>query len=385
MAQKEKESAAGRGGWQFVQSARPLHPYEGWMGYTPLTAPDNRLYTAMREAIPLIDAALDKIVRLTGGFQVECGDRGIQGEVERFIREVRVGPCSRGLHQFAAVYLDSLLTYGNAVGEMVLNARGDGIAALYNARLEDVRVRMGKNPLDVEICAAVDGGGFAPVRYPDLVIFTPLNPPAGEVRGVSLLRSLPFVSAILMKIFGSVGVNFERVANLRYAVTYKPGTGGDRAFSRDIAEGIAREWSDAMESQKNGIVKDFVAVGDVGIKVIGAENQMIDTEVPVRQMLEQMVAKLGIPPFMLGLHWSSTERMSTQQADILTSELWSYRRLLEGVLRRILDTWLALKGSGARLEIVWDDINLQDEVEAANARLIAAQAAQLEQEGGKQG
>lgn len=64
-----------------------------------------------------------------------------------------------------------------------------------------------------------------------------------------------------------------------------------------------------------------MAVGDVSIKVIGADNQWIDTEVPVRQMLEQIVAKLSIPPFMLGLSWSTTERMSKQQADGLTSEL----------------------------------------------------------------
>ena len=32
-----------------------------------------------------------------------------------------------------------------------------------------------------------------------------------------------------------------------------------------------------------------------------------------RWILEQLVARTGIPPFMLGLSWSSTERMSTQQ------------------------------------------------------------------------
>lgn len=52
---------------------------------------------------------------------------------------------------------------------------------------------------------------------------------------------------------------------------------------------VAKEWSEAM--QTGGAVKDFVAVGDVQIKVIGADNQILDSEVPVRQMLEQIVAK----------------------------------------------------------------------------------------------
>lgn len=339
-----------------VQSARQGHPFEGWMGYTPLTAPDYGLYAAMREAVPVIDAALDKIVRLTGGFRLECSHTGMQAALDDFVKSVRVGPCSQGLHQFTTVYLDSLLTYGNAVGEMVLSEDGTDISALYNARLEDVRIRRGRSPLEAEVCASADGVSFAPVRYPQLVLFTPLNPPAGEIRGVSLLRSLPFVTSILLKIFGSTGANFERVANLRYAVTYKPGANGaDKAYAKEIAESIAQEWGDAMNSQKSGIIKDFVAVGDVDIKVIGADNQMIETETPVRQMLEQIVAKLGIPPFMLGLHWSSTERMSTQQADMLTSELESYRRLLESVIHRIIDTWLRLRGSGAGVRVVWDD------------------------------
>jgi hypothetical protein len=80
--------------------------------------------------------------------------------------------------------------------------------------------------------------------------------------------------------------------------------------------------------------RDFVAVGDVDIRVIGADNQILDSEVPVRQILEQLIARTGIPPFMLGLNWSTTERMSSQQADMMTSELTAIRRTLTPVRRR---------------------------------------------------
>ena len=60
-------------------------------------------------------------------------------------------------------------------------------------------------------------------------------------------------------------------------------------------------------------VSDFVAVGDVTIKAIGADNQILDSNVPVRQMLEEIVAKMGIPPFLLGLSWSSTEDVYKRQ------------------------------------------------------------------------
>ncbi len=97
-------------------------------------------------------------------------------------------------------------------------------------------------------------------------------------------------------------------------------------MAQERSRQIAREWSAAMEAGRDGRVRDFVAVGDVDIKVIGADNQVLDSEVPVRQILEQLVARTGIPPFLLGLSWSSTERMSTQQADMMTSELTAIRR-----------------------------------------------------------
>ena len=125
---------------------------------------------------------------------------------------------------------------------------------------------------------------------------------------------------------------------------------------------------------------DFIAVGDVSIRAIGADNQILDSQVPVRQMLEQIVAKLGVPPFLLGLSWSSTERMSSQQADMLTSELDAYRRVLTPVVRKICDTWLALEGYEPGCQVEWEEITMQDEVDHANARYLTARARKLEQE-----
>ena len=139
---------------------------------------------------------------------------------------------------------------------------------------------------------------------------------------------------------------------------------------------MAQEWQRAMRSSQ---VSDFVAVGDVSIQAIGADNQILDSEVPVRQMLEQIVAKLGVPPFLLGLSWSSTERMSSQQADMLTSELDAYRRVLTPVIRKICRTWLTLAGYGPECAVQWEEITMQDEVDHANARYLTARARQLEQ------
>jgi hypothetical protein len=353
------------------------HPFGELGRYVPLADGESRLYAALREAVPLIDAALDKTVRLAGGFCVRCEERAAQEGLRRFLQEVPVGACGQGVDAFLDAYLNQLLTFGTAVGELVPRRDGRGIAALYNADLEDIALRAGASPLAAEVCIKRTDGTLAPVPRPDLVLVSALRPRPGKLRGDSVLRGLPFVSGVLLKIYHSIGVNWERVGNVRFAVTCKPGADpGERAFARERAEQMAREWGRAMRG--DGGVSDFVAVGDVDVRVIGADNQILDSAVPVRQLLEQIVAKLGIPPFLLGLSWSTTERMSSEQADMLTSELESYRRLLTPVIGRICSLWLRMNGFAERFAVEWQNINLQDEVELANARLRNAQAAEIE-------
>ena len=226
------------------------------------------------------------------------------------------------------------------------------------------------SPLEAGVFVFRDNGAQA-CRYPELILHSALNPVPGTACGSSILKGLPFVSEVLLKIYRTIGINWERMGNVRFAVTCKNEgyvNAGDRAGQ------LAQAWSHAMHGPG---VHDFVAVGDVSIKAIGADGQQMDSEIPVRQMLEQIVAKLGIPPFLLGLSWSSTERMSSQQADMLTSELTAYRRILEPVILKICRTWLRLNGYDNEVAVEWDEITMQDEVDHANAQYLMARAEAL--------
>lgn len=86
---------------------------------------------------------------------------------------------------------------------------------------------------------------------------------------------------------------------------------------------------------------------------------------------------------MLGFSWSSTERMSEQQADILTSELEYYRTLLNPIIAKVIKTVLRLEGYTGEFTVEWDDINMQDAVQLSNARLNNARAEQIEVEIGE--
>lgn len=336
------------------------------------------IYKNLRDSVPIIDAAINKLVRLTGGFHVVANNPKYQLLLDDFQSNVPVGAGRAGLALFIDTYFEELLTYGTTAGEIILSADGS-ISSLYNVPIRDLYLKRSKDDFNRVLVCKPNTADGEPVKYQELVVYSALNPGAGEIIGTSVLKGLPFVSDVLMKIYSSIGKNFERMGNLRFAVTYNPGNDiVDRSFAKERATQIAEEWSKAMSSPE---VRDFVAVGDVNVKVIGADNQIIDSEVPVRQILEQILSKLSLPPFMLGLSWSTTERMSSQQADVLTTELWSYRRTLTPVIKKICDLYLRLCGNADGVAVEWDEITLQDAVDEAKARLYSAQAKALEQEG----
>lgn len=355
------------------------HPFGVLDQYVPLRSGEISLYRSIREAVPIIDAAIWKMVRLCGGVQVRCGDTRAQQGLNRFLTTVDTGRGQQGIQSFLDQYLDCMLTCGQGVGEMVLDPQGKTIAALLCADPALVEIREGDSPLDFRLCVREDGGQPKELPWQQLLLFTPFQPEAEHPYGVSMLRSMPFLTGILLKIYQALGQNWERVGNLRFAVVCKPDENSPLS-AQERGEQVASQWSQAMQSSRQGAVRDFVAVGDVDIKVIGADNQILDSEVPVRQILEQLVAKTGIPPFLLGLSWSSTERMSAQQADLLTSEITAIRRSLEPMLRRICRLWLRLGGYDDQVSIEWEDINLQDIVEEARAQLLHAQAEEIGRE-----
>ena len=293
-----------------------------------------------------------------------------------------VGLTGQSLQSFADCYLDSLLTYGNALGEMLIDNRTGFLGGLQTVPAELVQIRSGSQPLERQYwLRGEQESDMVRIARPERILFTALNPPAGGVYGVSVLRGLPALSRILLRIFECIGQNYDRMGNVRYAVTYKPSADpAERAYAGERARQIAREWSEGMRAGTQGEIRDFICAGDVDIRVIGADNALLDTEVPVRQLLEQLIAKLSIPPFLLGLNWTSTERMSSQQADMLTSEITALRRTLEPVIERVCTLWLRMHGYGCRAVVDWEDINLQDEVEEAKAALYLQQARKLRQE-----
>lgn len=297
---RKKEQTGGAAAAVQVRE-RGGHPFAALRGYMPLGGADAALYRSVREAVPIVDAAIGKLVRLSGGFRVLCEDERAQEELGEFLRTVNVGHAQVGFNAFLDKYLDSLLTNGRAVGEIVPDAEGREIAAVLCHRVEQLALREGETALDVRFCGYDAAGRLRELPRQELVLFTPLLPESENPYGVSLLRSMPFMAELLSRIYYAVGQNWERCGNVRFAVVYKPqGEEPDGALARERAELLAQEWSGAMQETRGGSVRDFVSVGDVSIRAIGADNVMPDCEVRCGRSSSSWSPRPVCPPVFAG-------------------------------------------------------------------------------------
>ena len=55
--------------------------------YVPLLDGETALYREVREAVPVVDAAICKLIRLTGGVRVACGNERAEQGLQRFLCE----------------------------------------------------------------------------------------------------------------------------------------------------------------------------------------------------------------------------------------------------------------------------------------------------------
>ena len=218
---EKREEAAAPGLVQLRESSR--HPFSLIDGYIPLHRPEFALYRSIREAVPVVDAAILKLIRLAGGLTVACGDKGAEKELAEFLRTVPAGWNQRGIQAFLDCYLDCLLTCGRAVGEIVPSRDGREIAAVLCGNVSDIEVKEKGSPLDLQLAIRRQDGSTQVLPRQDLLLFTPYNPSPENPYGVSLLHSMPFLSGILLKIYQTLGTNWERAGNVRFAVVYKPG------------------------------------------------------------------------------------------------------------------------------------------------------------------
>ena len=133
---------------------------------------ERNLYKTLKNTVPVIDAAIYKIIRLIGDFNIKTDSDELDRDIKKFLQNVRVNACETGINSFLSCYLEQMLVYGTAVGEIVLDRKHKHISALYNASLDDVQIVSDGNPLDIKICC-LENGLCVTTAGSDVVRFLP--------------------------------------------------------------------------------------------------------------------------------------------------------------------------------------------------------------------
>lgn len=90
------------------QNDSSSHPFNIVNSYSPLTKVELDLYSSLREALPIIDAAICKINRLLGTFSVDCESKKTKAMVDDFLEMLM---CVKVIRVCITLFLVTLITY----------------------------------------------------------------------------------------------------------------------------------------------------------------------------------------------------------------------------------------------------------------------------------
>lgn len=338
----------------------------------------HEVYDAIARGMPFVDRAIGELARMTMGFEIVCDVEPTKGALEAWLNTVNAnGLRAGGFWPVWRSHIAQMLQYGQSAIEIVPALSRRDVAAVYTVDRSKLQLIPDANG-DVLLGETMPTGQIKAYDRQDLFVYSAINSKGDSPFGRSILASIPFVADIVLRMENAVRQKWQRHGAPSFLVNYR--VRDDVAMNDDrlsaIQSRLQDDWYDSQRARWNqeGIL-DFIAAtqGEFIVTAI-TDGQELDFNVPYRALVEQVVAALHLPPFMLGLQWSTTERLSQQQANAIGATIGDFRIELEQDLLWILRTVAAYRGLRGDIDIEWDDINLQDRVESARADLMEAQA-----------
>lgn len=338
------------------------------------------VYDMIRELLPVCDVAPIKRARLVGDFRLDgLGNKRVQDALDNFYRNVRVGFNARGWRAAQGQILDSVYSKGFSVLEIVADENLRNFSRLKVVRANDFRFRTNKQGELELVQVLADTVVPIVLEKQDLIKYIAFDLRDGHPQGVSMFSSIPFLAQILVRIQCAVDNMIWRVGDPTMVGVYTPGDQETPDDARSMAEVYRQNITTAMETRRGGGVSDLCFTtgpgGNFSIKVLGSDAKPFDISIPYRTITEQTIARFGMPPMMYGFSWSTTERMASQQLDMLVAEIENDRWALDATIEQTVDMYLILEGmAGAKWKHEWYPVNLQDQAIVSATRLQNAQA-----------
>ena len=336
-----------------------------------------RLYEQLVQTIPVLPRAISALVDLVGVPCVEA-EPDVKAAIETWMGQVVTNRIQSGFNCWFPAWLGDMLLYGRAHAELILPQSLDDLYAIQNLHPRTIDLRPSGDGYHLEIVQIMSQRGMWQTLNPRLILNGIHDVKTDLPHGHSLLFGLPFIAEIITAMTKSYKGVWERFGNPSYFINWLPPKEGfadpTGAKSQGFVNGMRNLWDTAMQNRANGDVQDLVYAGEWKIQIVGAEGEALEFTVPYRELILQLLAKTGVPPFLVGLHDATTETLSTTQAGLLSANVARIRASVQPQLEYAIRLRQRLAGQPDAFTLGWESPTLVDLLEHARADLFAAQA-----------
>jgi len=355
---------------------------QGFSGFVNpfFTVPQNQnlyLLEQIPQLIPSVGSALRILTQLVGCPKVESENMAAAQEANEWWEMLSVNQTGHGGGVWFSGHCYDHLLYGRAHAEIILTARQQEVFALQelHPRTIELRPRAGYG---VDLVQSNTFLGLRQALEPRELFLTTVHGFAQDSpQGASILMNLPRVAEILNKMLVSLSNTWERYGTPTFFVRYRPAkeiSDPNGTKATEVIGTVVSGLEAAMLAKASGQTRDFGAAGDFDVEILGANGEALDIEVPGRLLLEEISSAFGLPAWMLNKHWSTTERLSTEQAKLLGEGIDEIREHLEPSVRYLFELRQAIVGRPFDWSIDWDAPSLVDAKAEADAQKAKAEA-----------
>lgn len=344
------------------------------------------LYKHFRE-IPVFDAAVNFFVEMVGTCRVVSKNKTLEKGLNDFYQNVKVNYVLHGMNEFILQFVDSMLQYGNAWGEMIPYENAAGIAHLRNAETFNMRIVWNPDTKNYEMgYLKNDGFNAIPIERQDLIFYAGRKHREGNPIGYSLFSAIPFVSQTLEMIHTNIYNSCWRFGDPSLIASYE----GDSTASilagdqTKASNDLKAEFEKIARQRKQGNPTDLFTVPPPGfrlvVKSLGTDAPIMNLTIPTKTIYHEISAGLEIPLFLLGitLDQASSYKLTTHQTEIILRRIEALRNKVAPDIKRVL-TMQALMMRYPRInyELEWDAPSLMEKTEVAQVRLNNASAEKI--------
>jgi len=365
-------------GWQ-LRSTDGQGPYTRFFSNFVPRKIDPAFFEFLIESVPICGAAINKLVTLDGIPQVTGKNAALVAEINEWIQHVPVNDMQKGLQAFHQCLSRETFEQGFGFGEFIADKKRSDIIGL---RVADSKsIKFSRDDSGLRVYQRSDNDHLERELNQENLIYFSINNENQNPYGTPVLRGCEFVAKTITTIYQATGNTWERFGDPSYSVVYKT----SRKDGSDLLERknqISTELNQAARAKKEGKSVDFVRAIDkdseITIKVIGADNTVIlDMDVPLKYMVQDICGTVGLPAWMLGYSFSTTERRATFEAEMVLADVAVRQAAKTPHFERLIATMLRLRGRTWKegdWQLEWKQVNLHDLVAQAQARFLNAQA-----------